>query len=192
MFFFQKRGLKELKKVTTEYKRQINRELRGPPSLKGLYKYQLYLSMRLFQELPFRNDFPTFHILEKTDNYIVHKKKSRAEFVVQKFKNADKLGPRRVTISKTLTKALKQFLKYRNGIVKHDFLLSNMQGKPLTKQAFSKAIHGITLKLSGKAFGSRILRVMHATENSEIIEKSNALTEKMLHSSKQTRQYIKK
>lgn len=185
-------GLKELKNITTEFKRQINRSLRDEPSLKALYDYQLYISMRLFVELPFRNDFPTFNVNEKKINYIVWKKKPKAKFVVQDFKNSDKLGPREVEISKSLTKALKQFLKYRARVVEHDFLLTNMRGEPLSKAAFSKAIHGITKKLSGKSFGSRILRIIHATESSEIIEKSNALTNKLLHSSSQTQQYVKK
>ena len=185
-------GLKELKKITTEYKRQINRELKDEPSLKILSKYQLYISLRLFIELPFRNDFVTFNIAEKKDNYIVWKNKQKAVFVVQDFKNSDKLGPREVTISKSLTKALKLFLKYRAKLIKHDFLLSNLEGNKLSKQAFSKAIHSITKRLSGKSFGSRILRIMHATENAEIIEKSNALTNKLLHTGAQTLQYIKK
>ena len=64
-----KGGLKELKKISSEYKRQINRELKSP-TLKALYKYQLYLSMRLFGELPFRNDFPTFQLTKNKGNYL--------------------------------------------------------------------------------------------------------------------------
>ena len=185
-------GVKELKKVATEYKRQINRELKETPNLKTLRKYQLYLSLRLFVELPFRNDFPSFHISGDQNNYIIWEKKSQAEFVIQNYKNSDQLGPRRVTISKGLTKTLKQFLKYRETVVKtHDYLLSTIKGEPMSRQAFSKSIHSITKKLTGKSFSSRILRVMHATDNADIIEKSAQLTNKMLHTAKQTKQYIR-
>ena len=151
--------------------------------------------MRLFVEFPARNDFPTIALTESKDgNYVIYKKKRKATFVIQKFKNSDRLGPREITISVALTKVLKQFIKYRNEIpeIKHDFILSNVSGDPMSKQAFSKAIHKITKDLSGKSFGSRILRILHATENATLIEKSNELSNKMLHSSKQTQQYIKK
>ena len=188
-----KGGLKELKKISSEYKRQINRELKEKPNLKTLSKYQLYLSLRLFVDLPFRNDFPTFELTEnQKGNYIVYKKKKKAIFVLNKFKLSDKLGPRKVEISPALTKTLKLFLKYRDGLVKHDFLLSNTSGEPMSKQAFSKAIHKVTKDLSGKSFGSRILRILHATESADIIEQSAELTNKLLHTASQTKLYIKK
>ena len=188
-----KGGTKELKKITSEYKRQINRELKRPPSLKTLYKYMLYIVLRLFVEFPARNDFPTIELNEsKSGNYVLYKKQKKAKFVIRKFKNSDKIGPREVEISVALTKALKEFLKYRDGLVKHNFLLSSLSGEPLSKQAFSKAIHKITKDLSGKSFGSRILRILHVTENAELVEKSSALTNKLLHSSSQTPEYVKK
>ena len=187
-----KGGVKELKKMASEYKRQINRELGTTPTLKGLYKYQLYLAMRLFVELPFRNDFPTFRVSGQDGNYIIYKKKKKATFVVTEYKNSDRLGPRKVEITAALTRALKTFLKYRAPLVTHEFLFSGAKGKPMTKPSFSKAFHKITLDRSGKSFGSRILRIMHATENADIIEKSSELTNKMLHTASQTKQYIKK
>lgn len=187
-----KGGVKDLKKAATEYKRRINSELKREHSMRSLYKYQLYICLRLFVELPFRNDFPTFHVNSPKDNYILWKKRSNAKFVVTQFKNSDKLGPREVTISKTLTAALKTFLKYREGLVKHDFLLTNMNGDKMSKAAFGKAMHKITGDLTGKKLGSRIIRILHASDNAEIIEKSNALTNKLLHTGKQTIQYVRK
>lgn len=186
-------GVKELKKITSEYKRQINRELREPPTLKSLYKYQMYLSLRMFVDLPFRNDFPTFELQEnKTGNYIRYKKRKLVTFIIRKYKNSDRLGPREVEVSAALSRVIKQFIKFRNQIdIKHDYLLSNVNGDPMSKQAFSKAIHSITRKLSGRSFGSRIMRVLHATENASIIEQSAQLTHKLLHTASQTRQYVK-
>jgi hypothetical protein len=186
-----KGGITELKKIATEYKRKKKREI-NKKTLKGLRIYQLYMAMRLFVELPFRNDFVTFHVSGKKDNYIIHTRKTKATFVVQKYKNSDKLGPRSIGISAALTRALKQFLKYREPLVDHDFLFSDADGKPMSKPAFSKAFHKVMEQESGKKFGSRILRIMHANENAEIIEKSNELTNKMLHTAGQTKQYIKK
>jgi hypothetical protein len=150
--------------------------------------------MRLFVEIPFRNDFVTFRVdgTHKTENYIVYKKKKKAVFVVQQYKNSDKLGTRRVEISVALTKALKHFLHFRQPLVSHPYLFSTNDGKPLSKPAFSKAFHKIMDQESGKKFGSRIVRILHATENADIIEKSNELTNKLLHTSSQTKQYIKR
>ena len=188
-----KGGTKELKKISAEYKRQINRELKADHNLKTLYKYMLYLILRLFVEFPARNDFPSVQLVEsKTGNYVLYKKRKKATFVLKKYKNSDKLGPREIEISAPLTRVLKEFIKYREGLVEHDFLLSNAAGKPLSRQAFSKAVHKITSKLSGKSFGSRILRILHATENEELILKSKELSNKMLHTKSQTEQYVKK
>ena len=186
-------GTKELKKITAEYKRHINRDIKQHHDIKTLYKYQLYLILRLFVEFPARNDFVTIELSKnKTGNYVLFKKIKKAKFILRKYKNSDKLGPREVEISAPLTRVLKQFIKYREGLVEHDFMLSNTSGKPLSKQAFSKAVHNITSKLSGKRFGSRILRILHATENAELIEKSKELSNKLLHTKSQTEEYVKK
>ena len=189
---FLKNGLADLKKATTEFKRRINPMLKKPPTLKTLYKYQLYMSLRLYMELPFRNDFPTFKVNEydgKKDNYI--KLGKQATFVVNEYKNSNLLGSREVSISKSLTKVLKEFLKYRAEVVKHEYLLTDMTGKKMSKQSFGKSIQKITEELTSKRIGSRILRIMHANENKEVIQQAAKLTEKMLHGSNQTKQYVK-
>mgnify|MGYP000742957852 CR=1 FL=1 len=150
------------------------------------------MNLRLFLELPFRNDFVTFKLKNynsKKDNYIILGK--QATFVVNQYKNSDLLGPRKVEISKSLTTALKQFLKYRSKIVKHDYLLTDMKNNPMKKASFGKSIQKIMETLTSKRIGSRIFRIMHANENKDVIRKASELTEKMLHTSTQTKQYIK-
>ena len=189
---FLKNGLADVKKAVTEYKRQLNRQLKQDPSLKILYRYQSYMSIRLFLELPFRNDFPSFKLKNydtKKDNYI--KLGKQAKFVVNQYKNSDTLGPREVEISKSLTIALKQFLKYRAHIVTHDFLLTDMKNRPMKKDTFGKSIQKMMEQLTNKRIGSRILRIMHANQNKAIIRKASELTHKMLHGTGQTKQYIK-
>ena len=77
--------------------------------------------------------------------------------------------------------------------VKHDFLLSNKKGGVLTKTAFSKALHKITKELLGVSFGSRLIRILAATDMKDEIDKVAELSNKMLHSagSKQTKQYTR-
>ena len=87
--------------------------------------------------------------------------------------------------------ALKQFLKYRKQVVTHDFLLTDMKNKPMKKATFGKSIQKIMETLTNKRIGSRILRIMHANKNKDIIRKASELTNKMLHGTEQTKQYIK-
>ena len=93
----------------------------------------------------------------------------QATFVVNQYKNSDLLGPRKVEISKSLTTTLKQFLKYRSKIVKHDFLLTDMKNNPMNKASFGKSIQKIMETLTSKRIGSRIFRIMHANQNKDII-----------------------
>ena len=58
--------------------------------------------------------------------------------------------------------AARKFLKYRDGLVDHQFVLSSKKGEPLTKSALGKALHRVTKDILGKAFGSRIIRILAA------------------------------
>ena len=49
-----------------------------------------------------------------------------------------------------------------------------------------------TNELLGKRVGSRMVRVLAATEHKDVIDKVDNLTNKLLHTSKQTRQYIRR
>ena len=64
----------------------------------------------------------------------------------------------------------------------------------MSKGAMGKAVHRVTKELLGKAFGSRLIRVLAATELKPEIDKVAELGHKMLHSkgSKQTKQYTRK
>ena len=108
------------------------------------------------------------------------------------FKNSDKVGPRTIELSRANSMELKKFLKYRGELVDHDFLFSLKNGKPMTKKAFSQALIKVTSDLLGKRIGSRLIRVMFATENREVIEKAAGVTNKLLHTAKQTKQYTRK
>ena len=186
-------GIKELKRAAVEYKRRLRHDLKKTPNLKTLYKYGLWLSLRMFTEIPFRNDFANLKVKPNdTGNFIQTPKKGNFVLILRSFKNSDRLGPRKIDTSRSLSMALRKFLKYRDGLVKHDFLLSTKSGERLSKSAFGKAMHKLTLDLTSKSFGSQIIRIMHATDNQEIIEKSSKLTNKMLHTASQTKQYVRK
>ena len=111
------------------------------------------------------------------------------------YKNSDRLGPREIKISRAGTMALKKFLAYRDKVeLKHDFLFSTKNGDKMSKSTFGKGLQATTSKILGKKIGSRIIRILHASdkENREAIEKSSELTKKLLHTAAQTKQYVRK
>ena len=186
-----KGGVKDIKKASTEAKRRLKHELKKDPNLKTLYKYQFYLILKFYSELPVRNTFASLHVTGTKENHIVQPKKGNIKFVFTKFKNSDKLGPRTIALSRAASMALRRFLKYRKNLVTHDFLLSTKRGEPLSKSAMGKALHVVTKAILGKAVGSRIFRVIHATEQREAITTAAELSKKMLHSEKRTADYVR-
>ena len=163
------------------------------PNLKTLYKYQMFIVLKLFSQIPFRNTFASFHINKsKEGNYIEKPKKGNFKFIVNEHKTVKKLGPKTVDLSRANTMALRKFLKYRDKVdIEHDYLLSTKNGLKMTKAALGKAIHRTTKELLGKSFGSRLIRILAATDSKKEIDKVNELANKMLHTAKQTKQYTR-
>jgi hypothetical protein len=185
-------SFEKLKKKAVEFKRGLKINFDSPPTLGNLYKLQWVVILNLVQELPFRNDLPGVNVKEKKGNHLL-KHKKRYKFKMVDFKNSDKIGPREILLGKKNSRLLKQFLAYRDRCdIKHDFLFSLKNGKPMTKSAFSQGLIGLTQKLLGKRVGTRLIRVLFATQNRAEIEKAAEVTNKLLHTSEQTKQYIRK
>ena len=62
----------------------------------------------------------------------------------------------------------------------------------MTRKAFSQALIKLTSEILGKRIGSRLLRVIFATKNAALLAKADKVSKGMLHSTKQTREYIRK
>ena len=62
----------------------------------------------------------------------------------------------------------------------------------MTRSAFSQGLINLTQKLLGQRVGTRIIRVLFATSNRDEILKAESVTNKLLHTSEQTKQYIRK
>ncbi len=186
-----KGGVKDIKKASNEVKRRLRHELTQDPNLNTLYRYQFYLILKLFAELPVRNTFASLKVSGTKGNHIVQPRKGNIKFVFTEFKNSDKLGPRTLELSRAATMALRKFLAYRKGLVEHDFLLSTKRGEPLSKSAMGKALHVVTKEILGKSVGSRLFRVIHATEQRDVITAASELSKKMLHSERRTADYVR-
>jgi hypothetical protein len=190
-----KGGYKAIKKASSELLKRIKHGLKEEPSLANLYKYQMYIALKLFAEVPLRNTAASLSVKENAGgNYIDLPKKGSASLVIRKHKASKKIGERVIKLSRGMTTALRKFLRYREPLVKHDFLLSTRTGTKLSKPAFGKALHRVTKNLLNKAFGSRLIRVLAATEKAPVLTEAADLTHKMLHKSggAQTKLYVRK
>ena len=188
-----KQGFKSLKKAAREQRKRIAFLLKEDPTLKNMYPYQTWILLKLYGEVPFRNTFADLSLKdEKTRNYVRVPRKGRIVFIMRKFKNAKQLGTQEITLSRGGTTALRKFIKYREGLVDHDWLFSGKGGTKLTRPALGKLLHRVTKQLLGKSFGSRLIRVLAATESRKAIEEVSDLSKKMLHTTAQTKQYTRK
>ena len=187
-----KHGFDAIKRAAREQRKRITHILKEAPSLKNLYPYQVYMLFKLYSEVPFRNTFADLNLKDKTKNYVSVPKKGSITFEMRVYKNSKQLGERHIKLSRAATTQLRKFLKYREALVDHDWLFSNKRGGKLTRPALGKLLHRATKTLIGKRFGSRLIRVLAATESRKEIEKVSELSKKMLHTSKQTRQYTRK
>ena len=188
-----KRGLKAIKKSAIELKKRIKFVLQAEPSKSNLYKYQWFIALKLYSEIPFRNTFADINISGTKGNHLVRPKHGAYKFVMTDFKNSDRLGPREVPISRAGTMALKKFLAYREKVgIKHNKLFSTKTGEIMNKATFGKGLQATTSKILGKPIGSRIIRILHASDKADVIKEAAELTNKLLHSSKQTAQYVRK
>ena len=188
------KNVAELKRAAREYKISIKRIYKKEnPTLSELYKVQKWVVLRLITELPLRNDLPTVNIHEKTGNYLDKSGKTGLKLVMQDFKASDKVGTREIKLSRSVATVLKNFIVYRKKAgIDHDFLLSSQNGQRMTKGGYSQMLIKTTNELLGKRVGSRMIRVLAATEHKDVIDKVDNLTNKLLHTSKQTRQYIRR
>ena len=187
-----KGGFQAIKKAAVEQKRRLRHILKGKPTLAGLYKYQFFIVLKLFTQLPFRNTFATLQIEKTTQgNYLDIPKRGGIKIKLREYKNVKQLGEKEFTLNRSNTTQLRKFLTYRGELVDHKYLLSTRAGKKMTRSAMGKGLHKVTRELLGKSIGSRIIRVLAATESKPEIDKASKLADTMLHTTTQSKQYTR-
>ena len=133
--------------------------------------------------------------IKKSDsgNYIDIAKSGNAKLIIRQHKSSKQIGERTIKLTRGLTTQIRKFLKYRAQVVDHDYFLSTKGGTPLSKAALGKALHRVTKDILGKSFGSRLIRILAATDKKDILEEAAKLTNNMLHAinSKQTKEYVR-
>ena len=87
---------------------------------------------------------------------------------MRKFKASERIGDITVEVDRNLSKVLKGYIKYRGNVdaVKHDYLLSNSRGEPLSKRMVGNILRELTKRFLGKKFATRQIRIMKATQDS--------------------------
>ena len=186
-----KKGYAAVKKLAAEYAKRTRSSWGAGKA--GLYKYSIFIALKLMSEVPLRNTAATLQIGEnETGNNIIVPKKGNAKLVVRQHKAAKKLGVKEIPLSRAITNAVRKFIRVR-GEQPHKYLLSNKAGEKLTKSALGKAFHRVTKDILGKSFGSRLIRIMAAQKHAAALEAASDLSNAMLHASKsQTLSYAKK
>ena len=167
-----KDGWKGIRKASSEYLRREKVHIfGGEKSMSKLYKYQIYIVLRLFSEVPFRNGFADLELKDNKKNYINVPKKGSIKFIMRNFKNSEQLGEKEITLSRGLTTQVRKFLKYRADVVDNDYFLNTMQKTKMSRSALGKMVIRSTKKLLNKKIGSRMIRILAASSNKEEIEK---------------------
>ena len=189
-----KGGMKSIKKASGQILAKVKRliENEKEPSLKTLFRYQTYLLLKLYFEVPLRNTFATFDLVDKKTNNYIKTGKGNFILIIRQHKNSKKTGSTEIKLSRAATMAVRKFLKYKSKVQDTDFLFSNMKGQKLSKQSLSKMLHRTTTDFLGKSFGSRMIRILAATEKKDEIEAVQKLAKNMLHSVEQQKTYVRK
>ena len=189
-----KGGMKAIKKASTEIMKKVRRLMNNEkePNLKTLYKYQAFILLKLYLEAPLRNTFATFDLEDKKTNNFIKTGKGNFTLVIRKHKNSKKTGSSEIKLSRAATMAIRKFLKYKEKVHTKPFLFTNMKMEKLSKQSLSKMLHRVTSDFLGKAFGSRMIRILSVTENKDKIADVTNLAGNMLHSIEQQASYVRK
>ena len=140
-----------------------------------------------------RNTFADFFISDvKGKNFVDVPKKGSITLVVRDYKSAKQLGEKKVKLSRGLTTQVRKFLKFRESVVNNNYFLNTLKGTKMTRSTLGKMLQRNTKKILNKPIGSRIIRLLAATNARASIEKVAELSNKLLHTTAQTKQYVRK
>jgi hypothetical protein len=187
-------GFDRFKKVITQMKRELT-HVKQIDSLSDLSRFQDLLIISMYYEYPLRLDYATLKIgSDKTGNVIYKRKKKPQGWHIElrDFKTHKSEGDKKFKLNAQNQRLLNKFIPASLKLTKHGFLLSNKRGDKMTKQVLSKRLSKITSQRIGKSFSVQLLRILFAMRNRDVIESAKEVSDKLLHSQKQSLQYAKK
>ena len=142
------------------------KEFLTAPSYKLLQEYVL---LRLYLELPLRNDMSLYRIHEnkprdENKNYLIEMNNKDYVIELNKYKTSKTFGQKRYVLSKGLKKILNIFFKHNTS----PYLLTNADRKSmLSRNSLTKTLQNLFMIETGKRVGSSLLRHIHAFERNK-------------------------
>ena len=112
--------------------------------------------------------------------------------ILNEFKTKKSEGAKKFKLNLANQRILNKFIPAVRKLTSHGYLLSNTRGDRMTKQVLSKRLMQITSQRIGKKFSVQLLRILYAMKNRGTIETAAEVSDKLLHSQKQSLQYAKK
>jgi len=188
------KGFDSLNRAVRQMKTELKHVIVNIDSLKKLLRVQDLIILSLYAEIPMRLDYATLEIGKgKTNSIYKSKKKPRGwHIVLTDFKTAKSLGPKTFRLKQANQRLLNKFIPAVEKLTNHGRLLSNKKGGAMSKQVLSKTLMRITDKRIGKRFSTQLLRILYAMKNKNIIETAKEVSDKLMHSQKQSLDYAKK
>lgn len=189
------KGFDALQRVVAQMKKELKHVLNDIDSLSDLLRVQDLIILSMYYEFPLRLDYATLQLEKsKTKNSIFRNTKKPAGWHIRlsEFKTVASLGVKEFKFRPANQRLLNKFVPAVKKLTTHGFLLTNRQGKKMSKQVLSKRLMRITKTRLGKAFSTQLLRILFAMKNRDIIESAKEVSEKLLHSQEQSLQYAKK
>ena len=198
-----KQGFSALGKVAKQMKKELSHILTTPHKdwkLKDLMRVQELLVISLYEDRPLRLDFATLRVgqneekeQEKEENKIFKKKKPKGwRITLSDFKTSGSLGTQEFKLNLKNQRLLNKFIPASQRLTTHGYLLSNRNGGKMSKQVLSKLITKITRHRIGKGFSVQLIRILFAMQHRKTLETAQEVSQKLMHSAKQSLQYSKK
>ena len=190
------KGYDSLKDVAKKLKKQSAGLLKKKDlTVKELYALQKYVVIALYSEHALRLDWADVRLTKTNaeDKNFLHKYPRRGWILtMRKYKTSKAMGENEIKMSRPTSLVLSMFVPKVKSTTSHGYLLSNLQGKKLSRSGLSKVLIRLTEKHLGSKIGSQIIRVLKSTKYKRDTEKSEQLAKELMHSSKQQLQYAKK
>lgn len=192
-----KSGYQSLRKAAKDEKVSLRRLLKKPDkSLKDLLKIQSYIILFLYSYHPLRLDFADVLVKKPEkgtkNNYLYKTPRIGWQLTLRSFKTAKFRGETVIKMARAPSRALSMFVPVLKSVVKHDKLLTNASGNPLSRNGLSKLLKKLTQKHLGVGFSASLIRVLFSTENVSTIEKAAQIQDEMGHNMKQSLAYARK
>ena len=192
------KGFDSLQKVVSQMKRELSHVLKKPSdewTFNNMIRVQVMLILSLYINYPLRLDYADLKIGRVDGENCIYKRKKKSKgwhIQLTEFKTVKTEGPKTFKLNLANQRILNKFIPASERLTEHGFLLSNQNKNKMSKQVLSKTLMATTKKRIGKEFSVQLIRILFAMKNRDIIETAKEVSEKLLHSAKQTLAYAKK